>query len=671
MGNQKDRITKAKISLRVSVHDWANPTCRQELLDYLRNHPGTLDEVWLFTILTAAPLPLAKIYELSDQLAEVLPQFKALGLAAGINHLATVGHYDENLENSLTEPWQHLVDISGATSSGCYCASDPRVQEYVRQSYAALAKSRPDFILFDDDLRLEPHGNQVQYPCFCDGCLARFSQETGRTWTRASLREGFRSGTLEERLALRRQWLQHNRQYQSDLLGFMRAGVDSVNPNLTLGFMSVEGSYSAYGMAEWAAALAGSNLLPVMCRPGGGIYDDHAPTEILSKAHWTGRQVAFLPPEVVDIQYEHENYPYQMLKKSRTIFTDEIGLGIAIGCTGAALNLMGLTPDPIGEFLPYLDAVRTNRKFFDRAAAAFGRSANQGFWPGFSMDHSAALNPREDWFKTPLWGVDFAQFTELAEIGLPMAYAPEGATLTVLNATSVLDLPRPALLKSLSSGVMLDGPALEELERLGLGEFTGFKVSGTRDQDAIEVFSQDAINGQFAGWQRDCRPATASGNSYLLQAAPGARPLAELVDFNQASLGTCAGVFENRLGGRVAVMGYYAWNWLQSLAKSAQIKALFRWLSRDRLPAYIDSYTRTGLWCRRDAGGRPAFLLVNASLDSADEMVLRALTDGARLTLVRTDGRQEHLPAAGRDGAYNRYALPHLKPWEMVLLVTA
>jgi hypothetical protein len=452
----------------------------------------------------------------------------------------------------------------------------------------------------------------------------------------------------------------------------MRSGVDSVNPDLTLGFMTVEGSYSAYGMVQWTEALAGSKGLPVMCRPGGGYYEDRVPVEVLAKGHWTGRQVAFLPTEVHDIQYELENFPYQTLKKSRTIVNDEVAMAIAVGCTGAALNIMGLTQDPMGEYMPYLDALRASRKFFDRAAAAFGRSPNLGFWPGFTFDHSAALNPREDWFTTPLWGVDFSQFTELAEIGLPMAYSAEGAALTVLSKTSVLDLPRPTLMKILSGGVMLDGPALEELHGLGLGEYAGFKVVGRKELDTFETFTQDEINGRFAGWQRDCHPSFFLDPACLIQPmAPGARLLAEVVDFNQDSAGPCAGVFENSLGGRVAVMGYYPWVMLQTLAKTSQLKTLFRWLSGDRLPAYVASYSKVCLWCRTNSAGKLAFMLVNTSLDACDNLALHARTGGENLALVRMDGSEEPLASVGQDGPYSQYIFPSLRPWEMVLLASA
>jgi len=66
-------------------------------------------------------------------------------------------------------------------------AADPRVAEYQRQCYAALAGSRPDFIWADDDVRLENHAPAIQMACFCDLCLAEYGAQCGRTWTREEL----------------------------------------------------------------------------------------------------------------------------------------------------------------------------------------------------------------------------------------------------------------------------------------------------------------------------------------------------------------------------------------------------------------------------------------------------------------------------------------------------
>ena len=65
------------------------------------------------------------------------------------------------------------------------------------------------------------------------------------------------------------------------------------------------------------------------------LYTDDRPGEALAKAHSVGRQLALLPDALTDIQYEHENFPYQRLKKSVRLFTAEIAAAIGAGCTGS------------------------------------------------------------------------------------------------------------------------------------------------------------------------------------------------------------------------------------------------------------------------------------------------------------------------------------------------
>lgn len=242
---------RARISLRVGVGQWLNPKRREELLALVKEYRETLDEVAFFTGFTHPPLPLAEIQCRAAVLAGLLPQFRALGISAGINHLATIGHLDENLENSLREPWQHLVDFDGSQSASCYCAADPRMQEYIRSCYVALAKAKPDFLWVDDDLRMESHG-PIRYACFCHLCMATFSKETGKPWTRELLVAALRSGPRPDRLALRRQWLAHNRAYLRGLFGTIRAAVDDVNPAIPLGLM-MPGSRSSAGTPAWTS----------------------------------------------------------------------------------------------------------------------------------------------------------------------------------------------------------------------------------------------------------------------------------------------------------------------------------------------------------------------------------------------------------------------------------
>jgi hypothetical protein len=603
-------------------------------------------------------------------LAEVLAEFKTLGVAAGINHLATIGHLDENLENSLREPWQHLVDFDGSVSASCYCVADPQMQDYLRSCYVALAKAKPDFIWIDDDVRMESHG-PVRFACFCNRCIAAFCRESGKQYTRETLVAALGEGPRPKRLALRRQWLAHNRAYLKDLLTNIRKAVDSVDPSIPLGFMTGETAYSGLGFSDWVPVLARSRKLPVKWRPGGGFYTDEVTGLLLDKAHSVGRQIAMLPPSVTEIQYEHENFPYQRLKKSVTSFTAEIAAAIGAGCTGAALNCLGITGDPADEYRPYFDGVRAYRAFFDKAVATFGRSPCEGIWSAFTRDHFAALQADGNWFASPPWGGDLRFGNEMAEIGIPTAYGRDGARLAVLSGDGCLDFSNTEILKLLAGGIILDVPALARLHESGLGEYTGFAVRGQKEKDTIERFTHDPINGRFDGWHRDCRPSFYPEPAWLIEPiSPQARPLSEIIDFTPKNFGPTSGLFENRLGGRVAIFGYYPWRSLQSLAKTSQLKLVCRWLSQDKLPAYVGSYAKAALWCRRDGQGRLAVLLLNASADALADVSI-CVRDAHRLHVARVVGKAEVLQKTGTDNPYSLFSIHGLSPWEPVLLTTS
>jgi hypothetical protein len=645
------------VSLRISTHLWRNEARLQDLLTLLENQRGTVREVAFFTSFTHPPLPYATVAGRAEELAGIMPRFRELGLRVGINHLATLGHLDENLKNSLSEPWQKTTDLNGTAAKGCYCPLDPRFQTYVHDCYKVLAEAGPEFIWIDDDVRMANHGPAMM-SCFCDLCLARFAEETGETWTRSRLAETFANEGNAPAREWRRQWVAHNRRIIDELFGQIRAAVDEVDPALPLGFMSCDMIYEGMAFSQWGQSMAGSRAVPVKWRPGGGFYADDHPLGMLRKIHQIGRIAGAIPPADSDVQYEHENFPYQKLKKSETIFVAETGAALAAGCTGVALNLMGISPDPIDEYVPYFDRIREAQPLFDRLVSLAGRSPCEGIWPSITPDLWAVGNRADP----------MPSLLELVEIGLPPAYAPEGARIHLLSGNAVRAFSRAELERMLSQAVLLDGPALRCLQEMGLGKLAGFEVAEVRDRDTIERFTDDGLNGRHAGWWRDCRPSFWRMDAFLLRPLDdSARVLAELIDFDSEPYGPVMGVIENRLGGRVAVLGYYPWTSLQSSAKTTQLKSLCRWLSRDQLPAYVSSFHKVALWCRRDADGAPVVPLLNASADTARGVRLHIQAQGP-LSLLHVDGRQENVSLVGDDGPYRVLELPALGPWETVLV---
>ena len=655
------KIKSALISLRISTYLWMDDARRDELFKCLREYRGTIEEVAFFTAFTHSVLPYAEITRRAQLLSEIIPEFRKLGLRVGINHLTTIGHLDENLENSLNEPWQRITDINGTVAKGSYCPLDPRFQDFTRDCYKALAKAKPDFIWIDDDVRMGHHP-PAQFSCFCELCMTRFSEETGEEWTRDRANiEIHNEGALASRNT-RSKWVAHNSRIIDELFSLIRAAVDKVNPRIVLGFMPAAHLYEGMAFEKWGKTLSGPNSLPVKWRPGGGFYTDAQPLELLRKSHAMGRLAEAMPATDTDIQYEHENFPYQKLKKSETVFVAETAASIAAGCTGVALNLMGISPDPFGEYLPYFDRIRDARPFFDLMVSLVGRSSSEGLWPAMTPDIWAAGIGKGNADPLPC-------LSELAEIGLPPAYSQAGAKVHLLSGDAVHSFKRSELEKIFAGAVLVDGPALRHLKELGLSELVGFEVAGTRDRDTIERFTDDPLNGVHVGWWRDCRPSFWRTDAFVLRPLNGqARPLAELIDFNRTVAGPVMGVFENRLGGRGAVAGYYPWTSLQNLSKSMQMKTLCRWLSRDRMPAYVSSFNKVALWCRHDADGQLIIPLSNASLDAVSGVRLHVL-DNRQFRMMHIDGREENVNSSARDGVYTVLELPKLGPWEMVMLV--
>ena len=149
-----------------------------------------------------------------------------------------------------------------------------------------------------------------------------------------------------------------------------------------------------------------------------------------------------------------------------------------------------------------------------------------------------------------------------------------------------------------------------------------------------------------------------------------AQILASYTDYRQNEISPCGmGIFENRLGGRVCVSGYYPFTMIDSLPKAAQIKNVFLWLSKKCLPAYIASFHKMAVWARRTRAGGPGALIANLSLDEAENARLALLSKpGTDVVLVNAKAQQTILSPETRDGDYNFYVLPQIGALEVCFI---
>jgi hypothetical protein len=663
-------IDKASIGFRIGVSQWMREERFDQLLDLFGRHKGVTDEITLFHSTSHAPLPPKEVRKRAAVMKLRMERARELGYRTGINILTTIGHHEEDLPNSLTGEFTPMTDINGNVSRGSFCPNDEKLQGYIRQIYQMVARANPDYIWIDDDVRLAGH-MPIHLTCFCDYCLAIFEKETGKAYTRPSLQKAFVTGTHAERMTLRKAWVQHNRDTMARLFTLIEQTVHPLKPGLPLGFMTGDRFFEGYDFDRWAEILFGPEGAEVRWRPGGGFYTDDTPAGMAGKSHDVGRQVSLLPDSVVSIQSEIENFPYQRLKKSAHITTLEAASHIAAGCTGAAFNVLSMYDEPLDEYEPLVAKIAASRPFYDLLVRHLGRKKLTGIRPAWNKDSAATGDPEGGhWFVFS--GFLHGTAPQMFEIGLPIAYGPEHAPVTLLSGDSINAFSDEEIRQILSQGVYMDTTALLVLNHRGLSDLTGFEVEGSLSIDCIEQFSDHPLNGPFAGRQRDGRQSFNRGTATLLKPlGPKAQSLAEIVDYTNTVVAHCVmGTFENPLGGRICVAGYFPWTFLHNQSKSSQIKSIMRWLSNDRLPGYIESFHKINLWMRQPEDGRIALALTHSSLDTAEEVGLLLRTDHKRIRVWDMHGKETTLAAAATDGPYQKFVLPNVGPWEMRLVVT-
>jgi hypothetical protein len=655
------------VALRVGTAQWISDEGFQELMYFLGTHPQAIDEVAFFTSFTHPPLPLDEMGRRCARLAEILPKVRGARYRVGINVLASMGHHEENLPHSLTAPWPRVTDPQGNISQGSYCPASPELLDYVRRIYTLVAQTKPDFIWVDDDVRLYGH-MPITATCFCDTCIEHFNTEFGAAFTRETLIAATQGEPCSARDTWRDRWLEHNRRVIARLLRTAAESAHQVDPSIAMGFMTGDRFYEGYAFAEWAEALEGAASGPPRWRPGGGFYSDDAYMGLVEKAHDVGRQVSQLPEKVHVIQSEIENFPYQRLRKSVAVTLLEAAAHMAAGAAGPAFNIIG-SNDPLGEYLPFIDAIAASKPFLLALRDCTGRSPAAGVWPAWNRDIFANHGATGGWLGQNESIAALRRMYVLGELGLPLAYSPQAARTSVLSGPLPAAFDRREIERLFSGGVLLDVPAVRSLMQMGLGEYTGVHVAEGIAHDMSEVLSAHPLNGRFVGWSRDCRQSFWPETAYRLEAAAdGVEELAHLADYSGANRGPCMTAYRNTLGGRVLVSGYYPWTLIHNLAKSSQMKAACQWLSGDTLPVVVETYARAVVWARNDGQGRLVVVLLNASLDPVPALSLRARASASHVQHLAMSGEEEELTAVANGPDHVSLALGNVAPWSMHLI---
>lgn len=641
----------------------------QRLMALFADYPTIIDEVALFESLTHhLYIPIEAFAPRAQIMARRIHSLKASGIrSAGINVLCTIGHVNEAWDYNPPLPFEAMMGHDGTLSKSCACPNTSEFRDYVKAKYTLVAEATPDFIWVDDDVRMNHHG--VAYGCFCPVCLGIFNRPTGNSYTRETLVKAFDEPKNSE---IRAAWVEHNGSTIESLMTDVAEAIRTVDTNIAIGFMTTSfgNSYSGYGDGRWFKALGATKV-----RPGGGFYSDDRPLDMVSKVFEVGRQVAAAPANITDCQYELENFPYQVLKKSRSSVINECTLAFACGVNGIAFNTLGLWGEALNDYRSLLQRVTQERPLWEQLITALGDLPLSGLWPAWNWDVMAKRNVRrgESWLEpNALFDVGVAQV--LAQIGIPLsvecpvAGSGSGVVLCGRVAEGFSD---DELLRFLSAGVLLDGESLEILTERGLSHYVGARLSRRLDNGVVEQLSDDEINGMHSGHIRDARIEFWGNNVGLADTLeivePGVRILSEARNYAGQSQGICMTAYENSLGGRIVVAGYAPWIYLHSGPKRQQMQNVADWLTHRTLPVRIDETVPLIPFVRLSPErSHGAVVLLNAGFDHIESVTLHVRAPATGVLQASAKGIHSLHPCLQPDGW--SIELTDIEPWTTTTL---
>lgn len=622
-----------------------------------------IDEVMFFAPHFEETCPGLGTAAESERMADALrPAFEKLrkqGVTPSINIFWTMG-----FSNMPTLPrdrraefdFRAAVSVDGKTSVACYCPQDVRWLAFIGQMYATFAKLKPARLWIDDDTRPMLKADLFS-PCFCEACLNSMTSRTGVKRDRAELIKAIMADSPNP---VRDQFVAFQREIMHEIYRSLSAAVHAESPDTDMGMMvNIAEVHFAEGRRFDELFDAMKSKQPY-CRPVIGPYTDTTSDELVETLCQARLSAAVIPSSVTAAP-EIENYPFSRYRKAARTVRLNLLTAQMLGQNEVTLNVAPNVGNPavyrdrtwielLAEMKPRLQAIADLNIKRDQA-----RGVSLYFHPDISKHVDGVGDQPKPvlMYRRRSWDAALSMFGIATRHGF-------GSPL-VLTAELVACLSEAELTEAFSKGVLMDSRAAQKLIAMGKGELAGVKerlpnapmVIETVEDSSFGGYSEEVFNVRYCGWAAQ------------FELVPGARMISRLRDYQHRPTGHGVIVYENKLGGRAAIVpfdsqattyqiGGIATTPLASasfvnFAQAAQIVALLDWLGSRPIPLYVPlAPCVTPLLIEQP--DRTLVGLVNSHADAAP-ITLRMGTQALRKTAVKgvslldAKGRWKSLPA--------------------------
>jgi hypothetical protein len=589
-----------------------------------------------------------------------------MGVRVSLNPWTIFGVCDRGRRLKPGQNWQTMVDWRGGQCRAVACPLDAAWQAYYKETISLMAAEKFRVIWIEDDFRYHNHEPLDWGGCFCDLHVAEFNRRAG---ARAS-REEIVAAVLQAGAPhpWRRVWLDMWQETALELLDQCRQIAAAHGTKLGLMSSGIDiHSMEGRRWRDYWRAMAGPDQPPIH-RPHFWSYGDTEGKNALAHSIAALDQNRRLEPPGAEVGPEIENFPYYDWNKSHTQTAAQMFLAQVFGSTNLNVSLY----DFMGN-LPSDDPSRA--EFLRRLKPALSRLGD--LFPPTLQSTGVGVVWREDasrklhttgninWPDMECHSRDWVQ--ALTVSGYAFALADQ-QNVNALAGTMAWALEDDEIASLLTRGLILDAPAAEILDQRGFGPKIGLTDVRLASHEEITYSMEQFIDAEFS-LRAGSLASLNVGPPRIIQGKPvgGAKVVSRVLDATLRELGPGVTLFENALGGRVAIVPYPVGQMgLWSLHRVMQIRRVLAWLSRGRETGHVTAPAWTVPQFLTD-GKLFRAAIWNAGFDSVESFELHAPTDWPELRKgLQFDARGNVTEFAASQG---KIKLPHpLRQFEVAIL---
>lgn len=542
------------------------------------------------------------------------------GIRVGINssYNMLMSRFDHSKHNPQYKNWVVLAD--GTTEKRVPCLLEPALREYLHDFYSLLASTGAAYIYVDDDHRYIMSGRKNTWGCMCEQHLAEFAKISGKNWDRESLQYA-----LFHDHDVRKQWIKFLRMTLEELAGVIENAVHSTNPDVKVGMMVT--CFHSAAVHNYDVATMAKLFQPdgkALLRPCIGPYSDRDRLQIIPGLYYM-QYTGHVMGDTAEYTPEIETTPFSRFSKSMEVVRMHISQGIANRMPNPLLSVCGYVGNSPYFEPAFAKMLKKQRPYFEGLMKiAPQRHTQKGIGLRFEPDSVVDTPTNKQNLSDYFWPA-FVLHDFLGNSGFCSTY--DESPVTFLAGDSVYSLTDEEITAYLKKNLILDASAAAAMVDRGYQKMIGCRIADMDVPFGAEYFKDEKFCGQYAGTYASLKDTPLSDVKKIVDADPQAKVLTTLTDHDLQEVCPAFTIFENELGGKVAVMTLIVGTAVVDLRhfisyqKQYTMRQILNWMDPAVVPVFVEE--PSGFAVQYNDDGKQVFCsFINTSYDISEELLV-------------------------------------------------